>query len=61
MHYRNKLFQFSPHCYCYCVVVVVLVVVCCGDGDGGFVGEDFADDDVVVLVMVMFLQSFRSS
>ena len=64
MHYQTKLFQVSPHCYCYCVVifvvVAVVVVVCGGYGNGGVVAQDFADGDVVVFVIVMFLQLFRS-
>ena len=33
-----------------------MVVISCGKGDGGVVAQDFAYDDMVVLVIVMFLQ-----
>ena len=60
MHHQTELFQVKLHCYCNCVVVVVVVVVCSGYSDGGVIAYDFADDHVVVLIMVMLLQLFRS-
>ena len=54
MHYHAKLLKDSPDWYCYCVVVVVVVVVGGGYGDGGVVGKDFAVDDVMVSVIVIF-------
>ena len=51
MHYPTKLFQANPHRRCYCVVVVFVVVV------GMDMVLEFADDDVVVSVIVMFFCS----
>ena len=53
MYHNTKLFQASPHCYCRCVVVFVPVVGG-GYGGDGVVALDFADDDVVDSVIVIF-------
>ena len=60
MHYQTKLFQASPHCFGYCVVLAVVVVIGRGYGDDGAVAKAFADDEVVVSVIIMFLQLLRS-
>ena len=54
MHYQTKLFWVSPHYYWFCGVVAVVVI--CG---GYSVVEFFAADNVVTLVIAMFLLLFR--
>ena len=46
--------------HCQTIIATVVVVVCRGYGDGGVVAEDTVLDDVMVIVIVMFLNLFRA-